>query len=79
MKNTVHKLFEDVFIFLAILSLWPWILGYRTVWYWVYAGAILIGLAVIAIIRVRRFRRVVEPGEESEDSGSSLNKAAPLK
>ena len=51
---------ETALIFVALLSLWPWITGHRPSWYgWVLVGVLLIMLAV-AVRRILALRREVE-------------------
>ena len=52
-----RHLLEDIFILVSILSLWPSILGWNEPIYEFLLYAALIGLVVIFIRRVRRFRR----------------------
>ena len=49
------RIFEDIFIFLCILSLWPTILNWRSSFseYLLYMA--LVGLVVILFRRVKRF------------------------
>jgi hypothetical protein len=54
------KWLEAGTILLGIASLWPWILGYREFWYRGVLVGVLILLAALAVVRVRRFRRAVE-------------------
>jgi hypothetical protein len=49
---------ETVLIFLAIVSLWPWILGYRTeLWSRLLLIAALVAMVWVAVRRVSRIRR----------------------
>jgi len=51
------KLFEDIFIILCILSLWPTILGWRDPFYEYLLYVALTGLIVIFFRRLKRFRQ----------------------
>lgn len=51
------RLFEDLFILLCILSLWPAILRWRSPFYEYLLYVALAGLIVIFFRRVRRFRQ----------------------
>jgi len=55
----VGRLIETVLILLAMLSLWPWILGHRREpWSRLLLAAALVAMVVVAIRRVNRIRRV---------------------
>ena len=47
---------EDIFIILCILSLWPVILGWQQPVYEAVLYLALVGLVVILVRRIRRFR-----------------------
>jgi predicted membrane metal-binding protein len=51
----VGQIIEWILIFLALLSLWPWILGYRAPW---YRGLLIVALAAMVWVAVRRITRV---------------------
>jgi len=51
------KLFEDIFIILCILSLWPAILSWRHPFFEYLLYVALIGLVVIFLRRLKRFRQ----------------------
>jgi len=51
---------EGSVIALGIISLWPYILGYRALWYLMALPVVLGLLAVVAAARMRRFRRAIE-------------------
>jgi len=54
----VARTIETVLIFIAILSLWPWILGYRTeLWSRGLLIAALVAMVWVAVRRVNRVRR----------------------
>ena len=58
METVVTRIIETVLIFLAILSLWPWILGYRTeLWSRGLLVAALVAMVWVAVRRVNRVRR----------------------
>lgn len=47
---------EWVLIFLAIASLWPWILGYRGGWLYPVWAAALVAMIWVLVRRVNRVR-----------------------
>lgn len=51
------RLFEDIFIILCILSLWPAILSWRHPFFEYLLYVALTGLVVIFFRRLRRFRQ----------------------
>ena len=51
------RLFEDIFIILCILSLWPAILSWRHPFFEYLLYVALIGLVVIFFRRLKRFRQ----------------------
>ena len=51
------RLFEDIFIILCILSLWPTILNWRHPFFEYLLYVVLIGLIVIFFRRLKRFRQ----------------------
>jgi len=54
----VGRIIETILIFLAILSLWPWILGYRSeLWSRLLLAAALVAMIWVAVRRVSRIRR----------------------
>ena len=52
-----RHLFEDIFIILCIVCLWPVILGWTHPLYQALLYIALAGLIIIFVRRVRRFRR----------------------
>ena len=54
---------EWVLIFIAIASLWPWLLGYRSAW---YQGWLIIVLALMALVAANRLRRIGQGGEHKK-------------
>ena len=58
MESVLARTLETILIFLAILSLWPWILGYRTeLWSRGLLIAALVAMVWVAVRRVNRVRR----------------------
>ncbi|NKB69836.1 MAG: hypothetical protein GKR89_22415 [Candidatus Latescibacteria bacterium] len=55
-----RHLYEDIFIILCIISLWPSIFGLQGLIYELALYAALIGLVVILVRRVKRFRQARE-------------------
>lgn len=54
----MSRVIETVLIFLAILSLWPWILGYRReLWSQGLLLAALVAMIWVAVRRISRIRR----------------------
>jgi len=51
------QIIEWILILLALLSLWPWILGYRPGWYRVVLVAALAAMVAVAVRRIGRVRR----------------------
>lgn len=51
------RLFEDLFILLCVLALWPVILGLHHILYELLLYAALGGLVFVLVRRVRRFSR----------------------
>ena len=51
------RFFEDLFILLCILSLWPTILGWRNPFYEYLLYVALAGLIIIFFRRLKRFRQ----------------------
>ena len=60
----MRSLFENGLIGLGILSFWPWILGYRPVWYQVALVVVLALLAVLAVVRFKRVQRAMANQKE---------------
>lgn len=60
----MRSLFESGLIGLGILSFWPWILGYRPVWYQVALVVMLALLAVLAVVRFKRVQRAIANQKE---------------
>ena len=59
-----RHIYEDIFIILCILSLWPTVFGLQgPIYQWALAAA-LIGLVVILVRRVKRFRQAREELEQ---------------
>ncbi len=52
-----RHLFEDIFIILCIICLWPVILGWTHIVYEILLYVALIGLIIIFVRRIRRFRQ----------------------
>jgi membrane protein implicated in regulation of membrane protease activity len=57
------EIFESVLIVIALLSLWPVVLGYRGLWYDIW---LLAALGLMAWVAARRIRRVREAAKESQ-------------
>jgi len=58
MESVLARTLETILIFLAILSLWPWIFGYRTeLWSRALLIAALVAMVWVAVRRVNRVRR----------------------
>ncbi|UCH33773.1 MAG: hypothetical protein JSV65_14560 [Armatimonadota bacterium] len=55
MRN-IGVIVEWVLIFLAIFSLWPWILGYRELWSQLLLLAALVAMVWVAVRRISRIR-----------------------
>ena len=53
-------IWEWVIIFVAMLSLWPWLMGYRAPWYGLVQLAFLLALLWVARNRWRRTRQAVQ-------------------
>ena len=49
---------EWILVFLALLGLWPWILGYREPWYRLVLVVVLIAMIWVAVRRISRIRRI---------------------
>jgi len=56
--STMAQVIEWTLIFLALLSLWPWILGYRANWSRALLVVALIAMIWVFVRRVDRIRRV---------------------
>ena len=52
-----RHLFEDIFIILCIICLWPVVLGWTHIAYEFLLYGALLGLLVIFVRRIRRFRQ----------------------
>lgn len=75
MKERPRKLLEIGIILLGLLSLWPWTLGYRAVWYQIGLVMILVLLGGLAVVRARRVRQALEPGSISSAAGGSAERS----
>ncbi len=60
MKTSLRTLAENAIIVLGIVSLWPWILGYRSTWYQCAIVVMLVLLSVLAAVRFLRVKRALE-------------------
>jgi len=58
------RLFEDIFILVSILALWPVVLGWQGLVYEIALYAALGGLIYIFFRRMRRFREARQEMEE---------------
>ncbi len=58
------RLFEDIFILVSILALWPVVLGWQGLVYEIALYAALAGLIYIFFRRMRRFRAARQDMEE---------------
>ena len=58
---------EDVFIIISIFSLWPVILGWQGILYQAILYRALIGLLIIFVRRVRRFKQARTEMENDQD------------
>jgi len=58
---------EDVFIIISIFSLWPVILGWQGILYQAILYGALIGLLIIFVRRVRRFKQARTEMENDQD------------
>ena len=62
------RLFEDGFVLLCILSLWPLILGWEEAIYEYILYAALAGLVAIFVRRINRFRAAERQLEGRDDA-----------
>ena len=62
-----HKLIEDLFILLCIVSLWPVVLGWTESIYQYLLYAALAGLIFIFVRRMRRFHAARDALRDAED------------
>jgi uncharacterized membrane protein YdbT with pleckstrin-like domain len=60
MTTSARSILETGIIVLGIASFWPYTAGYRAVWYEIGLVVVLVALAVLAVVRWRRFQRVLE-------------------
>jgi len=60
MRIGVGSLIEGGVIVLGIGVLWPYILGHRSPWYTAATLLVLVLLACVAIVRVRRIKHALE-------------------
>ena len=51
------EIVEWVLILVAIVSLWPWVAGYRAPCYQAYLLVVLVVMAIIALRRLCRIKR----------------------
>ena len=58
------ELLEWIAILIAIVSLWPLILGVRSLWYYAWLVIVLAAMVKIFLNRVARLRRVVPPSRK---------------
>ena len=68
-----HKLIEDIFILLCIVSLWPVVLGWTEPIYQYLLYVALAGLIFIFVRRIRRFhdaRNALQDDEDGPQIGS---------
>ena len=57
------KKVENIIIYLALFSLWPWILGFRPWWYHLCLAAML---AILVWVTTRRVIRIRDVAKEQE-------------
>jgi len=55
--SRMSGIIEWVLIFLALISLWPWVFGYREPWYRLVLVAALVAMIWVAVRRINRIRR----------------------
>lgn len=65
-KAKTARLFEDAFILLCIVSLWPVVLGWTEPVYQVILYVALAGLIAIFIRRIRRFHAARQELEDDD-------------
>tara|TARA_S200000501_G_scaffold238262_1_gene223301 strand:- start:38 stop:259 length:222 start_codon:yes stop_codon:yes gene_type:complete len=56
-KDSKIRRIEDIFVIISIFSLWPVILGWDGILYQTILYCALIGLIIIFVRRVRRFKK----------------------
>jgi len=72
MASQLLKIIESAFIIIGILSLWPYILGVRSVYYFVFLGIVLVSLLILLWVRVNRVRKGFETlNEQTRSSDAS--------
>jgi len=54
---------EWVIIFLAMLSIWPWLAGYRAIW---YSGAQIVVVLTLIWVARNRWRRTRQALQEND-------------
>ena len=64
------ELLEWIAILIAIVSLWPLILGVRSLWYYAWLVIVLAAMVKVFLNRVARLRRAVPPpGAKNKGNG----------
>ncbi len=64
------EIVESVLIGVALASLWPVVLGYRALWYWVWLLAVLGMMGWVARRRLRRIRAAAEEAKRRRDEAA---------
>jgi hypothetical protein len=58
---------ESVLIVVALISLWPLLAGYRPPWYRIWLLLMLAAMAWVAVRRLRRVRAAAEEAKRKRD------------
>ena len=59
------ELLEWVAILVAVVSLWPALLGFRPLWYYAWLLVVMAAMVKILLNRAARIRRAVKPPDDS--------------
>lgn len=61
------QLIEAGLIVLALVSLWPVLLGYRALWYSAWLGVMLAVMIWVAVRQLRRIRAAINEAKRKRD------------